>query len=164
MPLHGACELHVEALCSYSQTAGCLLECVLRVAKSKMSRSVENDRFFGFTTRSKTARSGVKTVARIPQQLGLLHGVDRAEVMLSTVREISRLLKSAPEIAVRPEGSRSQCVALDERCCEILRWGDVLAMWCCNGTLWRIAWHVVVMITSRDRLFRVHEANHFVTS
>ena len=50
------------------------------------------------------------------RQSGLLRGADGAEVLLSTALEISRLLKSAPEIAAGPAGSRSQCVALDEVC------------------------------------------------
>ena len=101
---------------------------------------------------------------RIPRTSGRLCSADRLEVVLSTVLAISSLEIVALEIAVRPAEAPAPCVALDERCCTLLRWGDVLAMWCCNGTLWRIAWHVVVMITSRDTLFRVHEANHFVTS
>ena len=78
-------------------------------------------------------------VARIPRQSGRLRGADRPEVVLSTVLAISSLEIVALEIAVRPAGTPSPCVPLDERFCTLLRWGDVLAMWCCNGTLWVIA-------------------------
>ena len=76
---------------------------------------------------------------RIPRQSGRLGGVDQAEVVLSTVLAISSLEIVALEIAACPAGAPSPCVALDERCCAILRWGDVLAMWCCNVRLWGIA-------------------------
>ena len=101
---------------------------------------------------------------RIPRQSGRLRGASQAEVVLSTVLAISRSYSGRSSNSAGPQDRYQVLVAMDERCCAILRWGDVLAMWCCNGTLWRIAWHVVVMITSRDTLFRVHEANHFVTS
>ena len=101
---------------------------------------------------------------QIPQQSGRLRSAGRLEVVLSTVLAISSLEIVALEIAVGPAGAPSLCVAPDERCCMLLRWGDVLAVWCCNGTLWVIAERLVVMTTSRDVLFRVHEPNHFVTS
>ena len=101
---------------------------------------------------------------RIPRQSGRLRSAGRLEVVLSTVLAISRSYSGRSSNSAGPQDRYQVIVAMDERCCAILRWGDVLAMWCCNGTLWRIAWHVVVMITSRDTLFRVHEANHFVTS
>ena len=74
-------------------------------------------------------------VAPNPRQSGRLRGADRPEVVLSTVLAISSLEIVALEIAVRPAGTPSPCVALDERCCTLLRWPgrcDVLAMWCCN--------------------------------
>ena len=79
---------------------------------------------------------------------------------------ISSLEIVALEIAVRPAGTPSPCVALDERCCTLL-----LKVGRCVGDV-VLQRHVVgdsvttcgYMSTSRDTLFRVHEANHFVTS
>ena len=76
---------------------------------------------------------------RIPRQSGRLRSADRLEVVLSTVLAISRSYSGRSSDSAGPQDRYQVIVAMDERCCAILRWGDADRWLCCSCTLWGIA-------------------------
>jgi hypothetical protein len=80
-----------------------------------------------------------KTTKPDSRNRGLLAGDEGLRSSLLDVARAPMAILAAPEIPSACSCPDRVIVARDERCCALLRWDDVLAMWCCNVRLWGIA-------------------------